>query len=271
MTRIAVCGAAGRMGKTIVELCHETEGVSIGAAIEHSESPMLGLDAGEVAGIGKLNIPIVNDINLVADSFDVLIDFTLADAVIKNVLNCQELGKKIVIGTTGLDDEQKDVITAASREIGIVFAPNMSVGVNLVFKLVELAAKVIGDSTDIEIIEAHHNQKKDAPSGTAVRIGEIIAQVLDRDLKNCAVYGREGITGVRDSKTIGFETIRAGDIVGEHTVMFASAGERVEITHKASNRKTFASGAIRAANWLKDEDKGLFDMQDVLGLKTLAD
>ena len=197
--------------------------------------------------------------------------YTLADAVVKNVLNCRELGKKIVIGTTGLGDEQKEVISSASQEIAIVFAPNMSIGVNLVFKLIELAAKVIGEDTDIEIIEAHHNQKKDAPSGTAVRMGEIIAEVLDRDLKDCAVYGREGITGARDSKTIGFETIRAGDIVGEHTAMFASAGERVEIIHKASNRKTFASGAIRAAKWLNSKDKGLFDMQDVLGLHTISD
>lgn len=264
--KAGICGAAGRMGKTLLEVCHDNENVEIGAAIEHRESPLLGLDAGEVAGIGKLNVPILDNITKVAEHFDVLIDFTLADAVVQNVLTCQELGKKIVIGTTGLDDEQKSVIEQASRDVAIVFAPNMSIGVNLVFKLAELAARVIGDTTDIEIIEAHHNQKKDAPSGTAIRLGEIIADTLGRDLKECAIYGRQGVTGVRDQKAIGFNTIRAGDIVGDHRVMFASVGERVEIVHKASNRKTFANGAVRAARWLQAKEKGLYDMQDVLGL-----
>jgi len=269
MTRIAVCGAAGRMGKTILELCSDTEEVSVGAAIEHNSSALLGMDAGEVAGIDKLNIKINDDIASVTENFDVLIDFTLADAVVNNVELCLESGKKIVIGTTGLNAEQKFVLEEASREIAIVFTPNMSIGVNLLFRLVELTAKAVGDSTDIEIIEAHHNQKKDAPSGTAVRIGEIIADTLGRDLKECAVYGREGITDVRDPKAIGFETIRAGDIVGEHTAMFAFAGELIEITHKASSRKTFASGAIRAAQWLMARDSGMFDMQDVLGLRVV--
>ena len=172
----------------------------------------------------------------------------------------------MVIGTTGLDQAQQDEIASAAKDCAVVFAPNMSIGVNLCFKLIELAAQIIGEDTDIEIIEAHHNQKKDAPSGTAVKMGEIVAEVLGRDLKDCAVYGREGIGDVRDRKTIGFETIRAGDIVGDHTVMFASAGERVEITHKASSRKTFASGAVRAAKLIMQKDSGLFDMQDVLGL-----
>lgn len=267
MVKVGVCGAAGRMGKTILEVCNDTEGVSVGAAIEHPESSMLGIDACEAAGLGQQGVTIVSDIVSVADEFDVLIDFTLADATIGNVERCRSAGRRMVIGTTGLSDEQKSVIRAASQDVAIVFAPNMSIGVNLCFKLVELAAQIVGEDTDIEIIEAHHNQKKDAPSGTAVRLGEIVADTLGRNLKECAVYGREGMTGARDSKTIGFETIRAGDIVGDHTVMFASAGERVEITHKASSRKTFASGAVRAARWLMQKENGLYDMQDVLGLK----
>lgn len=266
MVRVAVCGAAGRMGKTILEVCHATEGVEIGAAIEHPDSPMLGMDAGNVAGIGELNVSIVDDINAVTDDFDVLIDFTVADATIDNLQKCHAAGKRMVIGTTGLSETQISKIHDASKNCALVFSPNMSIGVNLCFKLIELAAQIVGDDTDIEIIEAHHNQKKDAPSGTAVRMGEIIAHTLKRDLKDCAVYGREGIGDARDAKTIGFESIRAGDIVGEHTVMFASAGERVEITHKASSRKTFASGAVRAAGWLIDKENGLYDMQDVLGL-----
>lgn len=268
MVRVGVCGAAGRMGKTILEVCRDTDGVSIGAAIEHPESPMLGLDAGDVAGIGKQDVSIVGDIAAVADDFDVLIDFTFVEATVNNLEKCKALGKKMVIGTTGLNDEQKKEISRLSENCAVVFAPNMSIGVNLCFKLIEMAARIIGDDTDIEIIEAHHNQKKDAPSGTAIRMGEIVADTLGRDLKECAVYGRQGIGDVRDGKTIGFETIRAGDIVGDHTVMFASAGERVEITHKASNRKTFASGAVRAARWLEDKAPGLYDMEDVLGLKT---
>jgi 4-hydroxy-tetrahydrodipicolinate reductase len=255
------------MGKTILEVCRDTDGVEIGAAIEHAESPMLEMDAGDVAGIGSQNIKIVDDISSVVDDFDVLIDFTFADACLDNLKKCQAAGKRMVIGTTGLSDDQKSEIEQAARDCALVFAPNMSIGVNLCFKLIELAAQIIGEDTDIEIIEAHHNQKKDAPSGTAVRMGEIIADTLDRDLKDCAVYGREGIGEARDKNTIGFETIRAGDIVGDHTVMFASAGERVEITHKASNRKTFASGAVRAAIWLMERENGLYDMQDVLGLR----
>ena len=266
MVRIGVCGAAGRMGKTILELCDKSEDLIIGAAIEHPQSPMLGLDAGNLAGIGEKGVLIVDDIDSVSDDFDVLIDFTLPDATIENLRKCQAAGKRMVIGTTGFSEDQKAEIKTASQDCAVVFAPNMSVGVNLCFKLIELAAQIVGDSTDIEIIEAHHNQKKDAPSGTAVRMGEIIAETLDRDLKECAVYGRQGIGDVRDSKTIGFETIRAGDIVGDHTVMFASAGERIEITHKASSRSTFASGALRAASWLSQKEPGLYDMQDVLGL-----
>ncbi len=265
--RVGVCGAAGRMGKTILEVCNDNEGVEVTAAIEYSGSPMLGLDAGEVAGIGKLGVNITDDIASVAEQVDVMIDFTLAASVAANIEKCVSSHCKMVIGTTGLSDEAHELIKSASNNISIVFAPNMSIGVNLCFKLLEMAAQVIGDDTDIEIIEAHHRHKKDAPSGTAIRMGEVVANTLGRSLKDCAVYGREGVTGERDKKTIGFETIRAGDIVGDHTVMFAADGERVEITHKASSRKTFANGAVRAAQWLSDKEKGLFDMQDVLNLK----
>lgn len=266
-TRVAVCGAAGRMGKAILEACHDTQGIEATAAVEHDNSPALGQDAGSLAGMERNNITIVPDIDTVLDDFDVVIDFTLPDATVANVQKCREAGKRMVIGTTGLSEAQRGIIRDAGSDIGIVFAPNMSIGVNLLFRLTELAAEIIGNDTDIEIIEAHHRMKKDAPSGTAVRLGEIIADKLGRDLKECAVYGREGITGERGRNTIGFETIRAGDIVGEHTVMFASAGERVEITHKASSRRTFASGAVRAAGWIMEHPKGLYDMQDVLGLR----
>lgn len=268
-TRLAICGAAGRMGRTILEVCRDDDDTTVTAAIEHADSPALGRDAGEIAGIGNLGIEIVSDVAAVTDRFDVLVDFTLAQAVVENVGKCRAAGRKMVIGTTGMDDAQTTAIRAASDDIAIVFAPNMSIGVNLCFKLVELAAQAIGAGTDIEIIEAHHNQKKDAPSGTAVRMGEIIAGVLGRNLAEHAVYGREGHTGIRDPQTIGFETIRGGDIVGEHTVMFAGAGERVEIVHRATSRKTFAGGAVLAAKWLMSREKGLFDMQDVLGLRTV--
>lgn len=264
--RVGVCGAAGRMGKTILEVCNEIDNVEIAAAIEYKGSSMIGLDAGEQAGIGKIGVEITDDIAKVSDQIDVLIDFTIASSLTENLEKCHAAGKCMVIGTTGLDDEQKELINKMAKDIAIVFAPNMSIGVNLCLKLLEMAAQVIGEESDIEIIEAHHRHKKDAPSGTALRMGEVIADTLGRNLKECAVYGREGVTGERDKNTIGFATIRAGDIVGEHTVMFASAGERVEITHKATSRKTFASGAVRAAQWLAEKDKGLFDMQDVLGI-----
>jgi len=266
-TRIAVCGAAGRMGKAILEVCAQTDGVKVTAAIEQAGSPNVGMDSGEVAGMGKNGVRIVADLSAVLDDFDVLIDFTVPEATLVNLKQCHAAGKRMVIGTTGFNDNQKKLVRSTAADIAFVLSPNMSIGVNLCFKLTELAARIIGENTDIEIIEAHHRLKKDAPSGTAVRLGEIIADTLGRNLKECAVYGREGITGERDSKTIGFETIRAGDIVGDHTVMFASAGERVEITHKASSRNAFASGAVHAARWLMQKDSGQYDMQDVLGLR----
>jgi len=213
-----------------------------------------------------VGVKVVDDLASVVDQFDVLIDFTRPDASMAFIETCRQAGKKLVIGTTGYTDAQKAQISEAAKDVAIVMAPNMSVGVNLSLKLLEMTAKVMGDYTDIEVIEAHHRHKVDAPSGTALRMGEVIADALGRDLKDCAIYGREGNTGERDRKTIGFSTIRAGDIVGEHTVMFADDGERVEITHKATSRMTFANGAVRAAVWLADKDSGLYDMQDVLGL-----
>ena len=255
------------MGRVLIEATNENESTSVAAAIERSGSSVIGADAGEIAGIGKLGVSIVDDISSATDQFDVLIDFTRPEVTLANLEVCRQAGKKVVIGTTGFTDEQKRQISDAAKEIAVVFAPNMSVGVNLCLKLLDMAARVMGDYTDIEVIEAHHRHKVDAPSGTALRMGEVVAAALGRELKECAVYGREGNTGERDRKTIGFETIRAGDIVGEHTVMFADIGERVEITHKASSRMTFAKGAVRAADWLMSQQTGLYDMQDVLGLK----
>ena len=267
MLNIAVTGAAGRMGRALIQACHEAEGCQLTAALEHSGNSLLGSDAGELAGLGKTGVVLVDRLTEVNEHFDTLIDFTRPEVTLANLEHCVAHGKNMVIGTTGFSEAQKQQITDAASRIGIVFAPNMSVGVNLCFKLLQLAAKVMGDDVDIEIIEAHHRHKVDAPSGTAVRMGEVVAETLGRDLKQCAVYGREGITGERKRGTIGFETIRAGDIVGEHTVMFADIGERVEITHKASSRMTFANGAVRAANWLHNQPAGLYDMQDVLALR----
>lgn len=255
------------MGRTLIEACTETDGLALAAAIDRPGSSLIGADAGEIAGLGTLGVPIGDDLDAAIDRFDVLIDFTIPEATVAHLEICRRAGKRMVIGTTGLSEEHKRQIDAASAEIALVFAPNMSVGVNVCLKLLDLAARVLGDDADVEIIEAHHRHKIDAPSGTALCMGEVVAQALGRDLAQCAVYGREGRTGERDRRTIGFETIRAGDIVGEHTVMFAAAGERVEITHKASSRMTFARGAVRAARWLTDQASGRFDMQDVLGLR----
>lgn len=267
MIHIAITGAAGRMGRSLIEACHQAEGLEVTVALEHGGSDALGRDAGELAGIGSLGVKVTSDVTAVVNDFDVLIDFTRPEVTLANLEAVKSAGRRMVIGTTGFTDDQRQNISAAAEDIAIVFAPNMSVGVNLCFKLLDLAARVMGDDVDIEIIEAHHRHKVDAPSGTALRMGEVVADALGRDLKTCAVYGREGHTGERDTRTIGFETIRAGDIVGDHTVMFAGPGERVEITHKASSRMTFALGAARAAGWLMERESGLFDMQDVLGLR----
>ena len=267
MSRIAVVGAAGRMGRTLVQAVHETPGLELTVAVERLGSSLVGSDVGELAGVGRLNVPVEENLAAAVDRFDTLIDFTTPAATLAHLALCRAHGRRAVIGTTGIDPAGRAAIAAAGAEVGIVFAPNMSVGVNLCFKLLELAARVMGEDADIEIVEAHHRHKVDAPSGTALRMGEVIAQTLGRDLAEVAVYGREGRTGERDRRTIGFETIRAGDVVGEHTVWFATVGERVEITHKASSRMTFAKGAVRAAQWLAARPAGLYDMQDVLGLR----
>jgi 4-hydroxy-tetrahydrodipicolinate reductase len=255
------------MGRALVQAVSEAEGLTLGAATERAGSPLLGRDAGELAGIESAGVSLVEELAAVTGDFDVVIDFTAPQATLAHLKVCQEAGKKMIIGTTGLSDGDKQVLAQAGEEMAIVFAPNMSVGVNLCFKLLELAAGVLGDDADVEIIEAHHRHKVDAPSGTALRMGEVVAAALGRDLKACAVYGREGQTGARDRQTIGFETIRAGDVVGEHSVWFAMEGERIEIAHKATSRMNFARGAARAAGWIADRDSGLFDMQDVLGLR----
>lgn len=268
MVKVGITGASGRMGRALIESVNNTDDMCVTAAIVRPGSSVVGADVGIVAGIGKLDVLLVDELEKVISDIDVLIDFTTIDSTLKHLECCRKSGKRIVIGTTGFDDEQKNIIKQAAGDIGVVFAPNMSVGVNLTFKLLDIASKVMGNDVDIEIIEAHHRHKVDAPSGTALRMGEVVANALGRDLKECAVYGREGQTGERDRNTIGFETIRAGDIVGEHTVMFADIGERVEITHKASSRLTFANGATRAANWLMQKESGIYDMQDVLDLKS---
>lgn len=267
MTKIAIAGAAGRMGKTLIEACTQRSGVQISAAIERPGSSLVGVDAGELAGTARQNLKLVDDINSVVNDFEVLIDFTTPETTMANLAACQSAGRKMVIGTTGFSEDQRSRITATAKDIAIVFAPNMSVGVNVCLKLLEIVAQVMNDDIDIEVIEAHHRHKIDAPSGTALAMGEVVAKALGRNLAECAVYGREGRTGERDRQTIGFESIRAGDIVGEHTVMFAGIGERIEITHKASSRMTFAKGAVRAAQWLNQRSSGLYDMQQVLGLK----
>ena len=266
MLNIAVTGAAGRMGRALIAACDLNIHTRLAAAIERPGNTLVGSDAGDLAGLGPLNVSVTDALDSVIDNFETLIDFTSPESTLQNLDTCVRHGRNIVIGTTGFDEAGKQKIREAGSSIGIVFAPNMSVGVNLCLKLLDTAARILGDEVDIEVIEAHHRHKVDAPSGTAIRMGEVVAAALGRELSECAVYGREGITGARDRKTIGFETIRAGDIVGDHTVLFAAEGERVEITHKASSRMTFANGAVRAANWLQQQPAGLYDMQDVLGL-----
>lgn len=265
-TRIAINGAAGRMGRCLIQAVEQTEGLVLTAAIDRVDSSLLGADAGELAGVGKLGVVITSDVEVATVNSDVIIDFTLPEVTMALLPYCVKNQCRLVIGTTGFSLEQKTEIEQAAIQISMLLAPNMSVGVNLSLKLLDIAARVLGDDVDIEIIEAHHRHKVDAPSGTALRMGEVVADALGRDLTSCAVYGREGRTGERDRNTIGFATVRAGDIVGDHTVMFAAEGERVEITHKASSRMTFALGAMRASSWLMDYQSGVYDMQDVLGL-----
>lgn len=268
--KVGVTGAAGRMGRTLIEAIVLAEGLELAAAIERPESTLIGADAGEAAGQGKCGVILVDDLASVIEHIDVLIDFTIPAATVANAKLCAEHGKAIVIGTTGFTPEQQEELQRASEATALCKASNYSVGVNLCFQLLDTAARVLGEESDIEIYEAHHRHKVDAPSGTALSMGEVVASALGRNLSEVALYGREGHTGARKRDTIGFATVRAGDIVGDHTVTFAAEGERVEITHKASSRMSFARGAVRAAAWLVNQPPGLFDMQDVLGFRSAA-
>lgn len=263
---IVIAGSSGRMGRALLEAVAAAPGLRLGAALERAGSPYLGKDAGELIG-GHFGVAVSDDIGAALKQAQVLIDFTRPEATLQHLEACVKAGVGLVIGTTGFDEAGKQAIRRAAESVPVVFAPNMSVGVNLTFKLLDIAARILNEGFDIEIVEAHHRHKVDAPSGTALRMGEVVAEALGRDLKTCAVYGREGVTGERNPSTIGFATVRGGDIVGDHTVMFAGIGERVEISHKASSRMTFALGALRAARFIAGRKNGLFDMQDVLGLR----
>lgn len=266
MRLVAVTGAAGRMGKTLIQAIHASADLKLGAAYEHAESPALGTDAGEQAGVGHAGVLITSLADAQPAQFDVVIDFTTPEATLALAQICSLSGKAMVIGTTGFSDVQMQQLNSYAEKIPLFMSPNMSVGVNLTFKLIEMAARVLGDDVDVEIIEAHHRHKVDAPSGTALHMGKVLAETLDRTLEEDAVYGREGITGPRERKTIGFSTIRGGDIVGEHTVMFVGEGERIEITHRASSRMNFAAGALRAARDICDRPPGLYNMQTLLNI-----
>ncbi|EPC00087.1 dihydrodipicolinate reductase [Litchfieldella anticariensis FP35 = DSM 16096] len=265
--RIAIMGVAGRMGRTLVAAVEQDPDATLAGGIVEPGSSLVGADIGELAGQGRLGISTAESLADIVDDFDVLIDFTTPQVTLANLAFCSAHDKRIVIGTTGLNDDQLAELDGYQDRVPMVFAPNMSVGVNLTLKLLETAAKALGDEGyDIEVIEAHHRHKVDAPSGTALKMGEVVADTLGRTLKEDGVFAREGQCGPRTDKEIGFATVRAGDIVGEHTVMFATEGERIEITHKASSRMTFAKGAVRAARWVASREAGRYDMQDVLGL-----
>ena len=264
--KIAVAGASGRMGQMLIEAIRESGDCVLAGAADVASSPALGNDAAAFLGHAS-GVPVTSDLRAALTGSEVLIDFTRPEGTLAHLRACRELGVNAVVGTTGFGPGQKEQIADAARDIAIVFSPNMSVGVNVALKLLEVAAKSLATGYDIEIIEAHHRHKVDAPSGTALKMGEVIAGALGRDLQECAVYGREGVTGERDPSTIGFSSIRGGDIVGDHTVLFAGIGERIEITHKSASRATYAQGSLRAVRFLAGKRTGLFDMFDVLGLK----
>jgi 4-hydroxy-tetrahydrodipicolinate reductase len=264
--RVAVSGASGRMGRMLVEALQASDDCRLTCALDLPGSPALGQDPAAFLGQSS-GVLIGADLAAGLKAAGVLIDFTRPEGTLEHLKVCRTLGVKAVIGTTGFSEAQKAEIADASRDIAIVMAPNMSVGVNVTLKLLEMAAKALSTGYDIEVIEAHHRHKVDAPSGTALKMGEVIAQALGRDLKDCAVYAREGVTGERDPSSIGFATIRGGDIVGDHTVLFAGTGERIEVTHKSSSRATYAQGSLRAVRFLADKPHGLYDMFDVLGLR----
>ncbi|WP_027477817.1 4-hydroxy-tetrahydrodipicolinate reductase [Curvibacter gracilis] len=263
--KIAIAGASGRMGRMLLEAVQAADDCVLAGALDVPTSPALGTDATAYLGQSS-GIQITSDLRAGLQGAQVLIDFTRPEGTLAHLKVCRELGVKAVIGTTGFSDAQKAEIAEISRDIAIMLAPNMSVGVNVTLKLLQMAAKALSTGYDIEIIEAHHRHKVDAPSGTALKMGEVIADALGRDLKDCAVYAREGVTGERDPSSIGFATVRGGDIVGDHTVLFAGIGERIEVTHKSSSRSTYAQGSLRAVRFLATQQTGLFDMFDVLGL-----
>lgn len=267
MTRIIVTGAIGRMGGRIIALSKEYPDVRLAGALEKKGCDGIGRDIGALLGMGELGVRLSDSLDNIIEAGDVVIDFTAPAATVENVKIAAEKGKAIVIGTTGLSGNESETIRQMSGKIPIVLAPNMSVGVNLLLKVLGDVARVLGDDYDIEIIEAHHRLKKDAPSGTALKMAQVIAEAVQRNLDEVAVYARKGMIGQRTKNEIGIQTVRAGDIVGEHTVLFGGLGERIEITHKVSSRDTFARGALKAALWIADRKPGFYDMQDVLGLK----
>lgn len=275
MINVAIAGVGGRMGRQLVAASQQHPNVRCSAALvrdgSSASSALLGVDAGVLAGIGAIDMAVSSDLDAALAVSDVLIDFTHPSASERHLRHCQAAGKALLIGTTGFNDEQQQAIEQAAASIPLILAANTSVGVNLCFDLLRAAARALGDGVDVEIIEAHHRHKVDAPSGTARRMGEVIADELGRDLNHCAVYGREGQTGARPDGQIGFATVRGGDIVGEHTVLFAGDGERLEITHRSSSRMTFASGAMRAAAWLAGQPAGRYDMRHVLGLAAVTE
>jgi 4-hydroxy-tetrahydrodipicolinate reductase len=264
--KVAIAGASGRMGHMLIEAVCAADDCELSGALDRADSPLVGVDAAAFTG-QKSGVIVSSDLRQGLAASQVLIDFTRPEGTMAHLRVCQELGVAAVIGTTGFTPEQKAEIAELAKSMAIVMAPNMSVGVNVTLKLLQMAAKALSTGYDIEIIEAHHRHKVDAPSGTALKMGEVIADALGRDLKDCAVYAREGVTGERDPSSIGFATIRGGDIVGDHTVLFAGTGERIEISHKSSSRVTYAQGSVRAVRFLAGKTSGLFDMFDVLGLQ----
>jgi 4-hydroxy-tetrahydrodipicolinate reductase len=264
--RIAVAGASGRMGRMLIEAIHNSDDCVLAGALDVAGSPALGIDATAFLGSAS-GVVITSDLREGLAQAQVLIDFTRPEGTLAHLEVCKQLGVKLVIGTTGFSDEEKKTLAEGAKQVAVMLAPNMSVGVNVTLKLLEMAAKALSTGYDIEIVEAHHRHKVDAPSGTALKMGEVIADALGRDLAECAVYERYGHTGARDPSSIGFATVRGGDIVGDHTVLFAGIGERIEITHKSSSRETYAQGSLRAVRFLADKPQGMFDMFDVLGLR----
>lgn len=264
--KIVIAGSSGRMGRELLNAVHNDPHATLHGSLVSVGSAFEGQNAGMLIGAPN-TVTITSDLRAALTGADVLIDFTRPEGTLAHLALCRTLGVNMVIGTTGFSPEEKQILTTAAQDIALVMAPNMSVGVNVMLKLLQEATRLLADGYDIEIVEMHHRHKVDAPSGTALRLGEVIADTLGRDLDTCAVYGREGVTGARDPKTIGFATLRGGDVVGDHTVVFAGVGERIEITHKASSRATFAQGALRAAHFIQDKKHGIFDMQDVLNIQ----